>query len=320
MATDRKAILSFRSSSGITSAFLYFSTYAFWTVLFKLAVKSLIIFALLSSSSRTPRYEEINEAYSANELSFMGLGSFLYVALLRALEPLCSSPTLEIFPWKEYKNRLLPGILQGFIWAGGLIGAFSAIGVFRYLGFFLQFDEATLAVVSLVLRILALASLAYFEEFIFRRKILKALESVLPFPATVGVVSILFCVLKMLQADVGWMQLITLFLLSISLTLKASRLGSFTFGAGFWASLLILMHPVFSLPLFGDEFSGLILLKYQGADLSFTDECLRVVTGGLGGPLAGVALQLLLIFDIGREVLRYKLIHTSSARNNLTEK
>ena len=188
-------------------------------------------------------------------------------------------------------------------------------GNYRYLGFFMQMDEAPFAVITVLVRIAALGAFAYCEEFLFRQKItrdiLKQIRGNRPTHSdgslvTAGVVSILYCGIKVLQFDLGIMQLFTLFLISLSLSMQTFIEGDFGRGAGFWAALLIVFQPLLSLPALGGDFSGLFLVKYQPATPDGPDGLMRFLTGGAGGPLSSFALQLLLALSIARGIFVYK--------------
>jgi hypothetical protein len=79
-------------------------------------------------------------------------------------------------------------------------------------------------------------------------------------------------------------------------------------GAGFWAALLVVFHPLLGLPVFGNDFSGLFLVKYQAlpGEQEGTISTLRFLSGGPGGPISAFALQLLLLLDIARGIVKYK--------------
>ena len=238
----------------------------------------------------------------------------------------------------------MPGFFHGALVGWGLILAFLISGLFRYLGFAMQPDEVPLALPGILVRTLAVGALAYAEEYIFRQRLatrlrefhagLTGLRAPLPLlsPRISHVLSdrlsrhsdafaviataIIYCLIKRLQLDseLGWMALITLFLLSIALSLRTLKDGDFARGAGFWAALLIVFHPLLSLPVLGNEFSGLLLVKYVGASNEI-DPTTRFFTGGAGGPLSSFAFQVLLILDIAQGILRYKKTTIAAAKS-----
>ncbi|MCM2323524.1 MAG: hypothetical protein NDJ90_09710 [Oligoflexia bacterium] len=305
-----------RRHQGITRALLICGSYAAWIVFFRLLVLTFITYFVMSSPGTGRRFEEVSEAFGSAELAVMGLGSFLYVVLALALNPLASrslkTAFLGILSARRIESQFLPGFTHGAILASGIVLAFVLSGSHRYLGFFIHSAATGFAIGSVLLRSLGLLLLACCEEFLFRQKILESLRS--PDPTGDGrrltqdltvatLVSILYCAIKALQFDFGLMHLITLFLVSFHLSLRALSQEDFGWGAGYWAALLLLFHPVLSLPIFGSEFSGTLLVKYQ-ASLTETGETggstMRFLTGGAGGPLSAFVLQILLIFDILR--------------------
>jgi hypothetical protein len=191
------------------------------------------------------------------------------------------------------------------------------------LGFFVQADRAPLAMAALLIRIVSTFAFVYCEEFIFRQRILRCLtrraafEEVSPANefwhnvAAVAFTGLMYVGIKFYQFEMGWMQALTLYLIALALGLRALLSGDFTLGAGFWCAILIVFQALLSLPILGNEFSGLLLIKYQSLAPEMTSdstygETLRFITGGAGGPLASLAFQLLILFDILRGTLRYR--------------
>lgn len=309
--------LSLRKHVALGRGALILGAYSAWIAFFKLLVLTFLTYFLLNSSDHKIRYEEVNEAFGATELGIMGLSALLFVGALRAMNPLTSTTFPEIFTPLRFEKKFLPGFAQGAVMAAGVILAFVLSGTYKYLGFFVQFEETPLAIGNVLLRTLSLIGLVYCEEFIFRKKILGHLlrwrtsRPGLPLGsdlAVATVVSLLYCAVKALQFELGVMHWMTLFLVSLSLSLRALGEKDFVEGAGFWAAILIVFHPLLSLPVFGNEFSGIMLVKFQAlpsasdAD-NITDATLRFLSGGPGGPISAFAFQLLLAFDIARRLL-----------------
>ncbi len=277
-------------------------SYSGWVLGFRLLIYTLVTYFLMSSNSRFP---DISEAYGAIELLMVGFGALLFVLLLKWLNPLTSTTSDEIFTRFRFKKKFLPGFLSGGALAIGLTAALLMTGLYKYLGFFIQADEAPLALAGVLLRIVALGCLAYCEEFIFRQKIMNYMRPRLPDLAAAGISALAFAAVKSLQFDLGLSQLLTLLLVGLSVSIKTIGEGDFARGAGFWAGMLIIFHPILSLPVLGNEFQGLLLVRYQTGDESGTA---RFISGGLGGPLASFSLQLILLLDIGRGIYRNKKI------------
>ncbi len=280
----------------IARALGYFAAYCAWTLVIRMIALTLITYYLVGNQ---PRYQDIADAYYGNGVLLSAISAGTFLALLAALHPLISAPRGELFTWQRFRTRYLPGFANGLFLGIGLTIAFCVAGAYRFLGWFFPADEAALALFNAALRILALLVLAYSEEFLFRQRILPMLRGSFPATIAAAITAILYWGLKASQYDLGWMHGITLFLIAYWLGIRASREGEFTRGAGFWAGILIALNPLFSLPIFGSDFQGLLLMKFEpDSDLPF--ELSRWVSGGHAGPLASVGLQLLILFQISR--------------------
>jgi hypothetical protein len=311
--STRPLALSWASVSRLVRALSYVGTYSAWILTFRLLVLTFLTYFLMASG-RHPRFEDISEAFGANELTVMGLGALLFVFFLRALHPVSTTTTAEIFTPARFEKFFLPGFAHGATLAAGVTLAFVLSGHYRYLGSFIQFEEAPLAGLTVLVRIFALGVFAYCEEFIFRHKISRHLLHQFGRAKagrlsvrliTASVVAILYCGIKLLQFDLGVSQLATLFLVSLALSMRTFADGDFGRGAGFWAAMLIVFQPLLSLPAFGGDFAGLILIKYQApASAATGDDAARILTGGVGGPLSSLALQMLLALDVARHLFK----------------
>ncbi|HUP58560.1 MAG TPA: hypothetical protein VM598_13970, partial [Bdellovibrionota bacterium] len=307
---------------GVRGALLWLGSYAGWVLVLRLLVLTFVTyFVMTSTASRAPRFEDISEAFGSNEITLVGLTAVAFVVLLRLLNPITSTTTDEIFTPQKVEKIFLPGFFHGALVASGLILALLLSGLYRYLGFIVQFEDAHISMPSIVMRVLAIAGWVYCEEFIFRHKLQRHLAA-LPFalssdPArsarlaeisAVLITAIAYCGVKLLQFDLGSMHMLTLFLASIALSVRAMKDRDFAGGAGFFAATLIVFHPVLSLPVFGNEFSGIVLVKHQAAMEIVEDQAAtaRFFGGGAGGPLGSFAFQLLLILDIARGIIQMR--------------
>lgn len=281
--------------------------YSAWIIGVRLVVLTLITYFLISSPSpgaSPTRLQEISEVFSANELTLIGFASLAFVLILRSLHPITSTTLADFFSPARFEKLFAPGFLQGTVVATGLVSAFLVSGVYRYLGFTLQFDDASLALAGILIRVAALGLMAYCEEFLFRQRIFAHLKGRFPVWAAAVLVAFVYCGVKALQFDLSIMHLMTLFLLSLSLSARQHEDGDFMRGAGFIAGLLIVLHPLFSLPVFGNDFPGLLLIKFQPLVSSQPggDTATRLFTGGIGGPLSGFGLQIILGLDLARAI------------------
>ena len=315
--------------NGLFRALAWIGAYTGWVLAVRLLVLTLITYFVSSGATagRPIRFEDISEAISANELSLLGFSALLFVLFVKLASPIGAISWREVFSPERFEERFVPGFFHGALVASGLLLAFLLSGLYRYLGLVLTPAELPMALPGIGLRALALGALVYCEEYIFRQRITAHLrawnESQTLSPRisryadafAIVATAVAYAEIKILQidAELGWMHLATLFLISVALSLRTLADGDFARGAGFWAAALIVFNPLLSLPIFGSEFSGLLLVNYHSAAAAAGgsgDETLsatsRFFTGGAGGPLSSFAFQLLLILDIARGILRYR--------------
>lgn len=298
----------------------YVLGYWIWVWAIRLLALSLITYSLVAPSSSptqesttpVPKFQDISDAFRSNEVSLMGLSAGLFLFFLFSLKPQSDRgstdfgtlPTLR----QEVEHRFMPGFAAGAALAGMLAILMNLFGGYQYLGTFIRLSEAPIEIANIGLRMCALILLAISEEWIFRRSLGEALaefqKRLLPnlsTPIELGpqVIAILYCVTKSFQFELGWMHLLSLYLISLSLSYRTVLHGSFFNGAGFWAAALVVFQPLLSLPIFGNEFSGVLLLKFESHSpaLGTLAPWSRLAFGGAGGPLASVAFQLLVLFD-----------------------
>jgi hypothetical protein len=308
----------FENLSGFVRAARYTGFYLGWVVASRLIVLTLLTYVLVRST-RDVRLQDISEAFSSNEILIAGFSALAFVLIIRFLSPFSTAgKTDRLFSPEAFEARFIPGFLRGSILAWAIALAFLLSGHYRYLGFYIQFEETVVAFASVFLRIAALGCLVYCEEILFRKKILYAFrERLSPAWACVAT-AIVYCAIKMLQFDLGIMHLTTLFLLSMALALRCFVTGDHLYGAGFWGALLIVFHPLLGLPIFGSSFPGVLMIKYQGSGLEAATGLFRIfqeetdsrtllfLTGGIGGPLSSFALQFVLLSQVVAYALRLR--------------
>jgi hypothetical protein len=285
---------------------IFLGSYAAWTLLFRLGGLTLVIYFLTHTSGKSVLFEEVNETFGAHELSFVGFGALAFIFLFKGFAPLWREDHVKLFSLPDLQKSFLPGFVQGALLASALIGALLLSGSYRFVGFFVQLEETPLAILGICMRTLSIFALCYCEEWIFRKKAFEL--SLTGTNATFGQtmtkiiwISVSYAAVKYIQFELGWMHLLTIFLLSITLSVRQLNDRNFTRGAGFWCGLLVIFQPVFSLPLLGNDFSGVFLVKYQAPTTA-----LRLFSGGEGGPLAGFAFQFLLFIEILRSVITFR--------------
>lgn len=309
----------------LTRTLVLVATYAVWTSVFRLFCLTFTTYLVVASSGlgkidgTGARLEEINEAYGSIELIALGIGSVLFVLGMKLIWPERVPGIRELFSRARIERSLARGLLQGAALAGGLLALFIALGDYRYLGTFLEYDEnPLLGLGGALLKAASLFALVLSEEILFRHVILQSLRgrpprpkpdfipdapvvSVAPPGGAVLLTALLYTAIKLIQLDPGWMQGLSLFLMAVALGRRVLADEDFSEGAGFWAAILIAFHPLLGLPVFGnDAASGLALVKYQPGDHGHGALLRRLLTGGPGGPLASLGFQIILTFDILR--------------------
>ena len=208
----------------------------------------------------------------------------------------------DIFSRKRIEREFFPGFLQGTLLGGALILIYILTGTMRSLGSQIQLGEAPLRIATILFRMTVLCVFAYAESWIFFHQIPKQVKRRLPELVLANGLAVLYCGIKVLQFDLDGMQVVTLYLVAILLFYRMRQEDSFARGAGYWAGLLVLFSPLLSLPLFGNEFQGILWLKVQIPILE--NKYTHVLTGGVGGPISSFALQLLLIMTLSRSMLK----------------
>ncbi len=145
--------------------------------------------------------------------------------------------------------------------------------------------------------------MVYIDEFIFRGRFMAHIRGAAHPLRAVILGALLYALSKAFQFHIGWAHLVTLGLLGTALSLRAYFNRDFAAGAGMVAGFLIVAHCVFSLPIFGNESQGVVLLRYD-IHLDIDAPTVRFLTGGLGGPLSSVVLQTVILVDIIRNFHR----------------
>jgi hypothetical protein len=283
-----------RIPAELTKPIALIAAFGAWILLFRLLCLSFIVY-FLTREGHVAEFEEINEAFSANELPFIGLGSAFFVLLLQGLAPLIDRERGFGLSMGQAVRSYFPGLFRGACLGASVVAAFLLLGSWKFVGFFVQIEDTPLAILAIVLRTGAILAIVFCEELLFRLR---------PF-STAGQITIFSliycCVTKPTQFELSWMHFLTLFLVSSLLSVRRLNEDGFLNGAGFWSGILIVFHPLFSLPIFGNDFSGIFLLKYQ-AQRTFP----ALISGGAGGPLASIAFQAVLLIEIARSYWTYK--------------
>lgn len=286
----------------------FLAGYLLWLFFFKMISTSLVTYFLASA---TTRIQEISETLAVNEVPLYGIASLGFVALLFGLRPWTVISKTDFFDRHRFRTEAFPAWAQGVLVSSAFVLALYLTDLYRFLGTFLQFGDSAIALGNVWLRILTIILLTFCEEYLFRYRLVNLVRGHLSETNSALAISLAYCGVKLFQFDFGLAHFATLFLVSCRLTLQSYRTRRWLEGAGYWAALLIVFHGVFGLPVFGNEFQGLLMMKYMG-----TGRITAWMTGGIGGPLSSFLFQLLTFMQILRLVtVRFRFRKTASAKN-----
>lgn len=283
-------------------------SYLCWVTVVKFLALTLVTY--FSAHSSHGRFQDINDLLTSNQITLVGFSTLLFLLFIHKLNPQEPSSFKKLIQQQHIEKEFFPGFIQGTIASSGFIILFLATGVYRYLGCLTSFDEAPFEVLNALLRITSLILWIYFEEFIFRNQLTESLQKknskFFSSPLACSLWTALFyCLVKVLQFDLGWNHLLSFFLVSIMLSFRFFRTQQFAKGAGLWSAYLIVFHPLFSLPILGIPFNGVILIKQEILNIPG----IRFLSGGQGGPLSSIFFQIILIGDLWISLKKFKKNH-----------
>jgi hypothetical protein len=294
--TDPRIAGAIRGTLGV-------GAYSLWTLLFRLLAMTLVTAMLISSETR---FSQVTDAFASIEIIVAGLGVASMILLSRALRPLAHPRHDDLISAWRLEKRFLPGfgigMTLGLLWTLALLLG----GTAQWLGSNLAYEDAALTLTNLIIRSAALFLLVWGDEFFFRTSLQAHLQKTVRTEWALLIVALAFAFTKLLQFDLGRAQWLTLFLVSLNLGLRTLADGDFGRSAGIWIGFLTLLHPVLSLPVLGNDIQGLIAVKTftppanpsLGLPTLFDPSSMgRWISGGLGGPLSSLALQLLILSD-----------------------
>jgi len=276
--------------------------YLSWNAAFRLIVLSIVTYFMSRSGST---FGEISETTNTNLILVCGIASFSFLVVLTQLNPIATVARSEIITGHLIENRFYPAFLRGAVFA--CLFAFTGLvaGYYKYVGFFVQSDAPAIAVFGLIFRATSIMFMVYVDEFIFRSRFMAHIrDGAHPFRSIV-LCGLFYTLSKSLEFHLGLAHLVTLALLGTALSVRSYFHRNFAEGAGLLAGFLMIAHCAFSLPIFGNESQGIVLLRYDFR-LDVDVPTIRFLTGGLGGPLSSVVVQLFILADIVRNIYREK--------------
>jgi membrane protease YdiL (CAAX protease family) len=238
-----------------------------------------------------PRIQEISDIFQVNRLLIAALGAGLGTFLCLKLIP----KSWQMFDLKELltpeeRIQLVRAFFSAVFLTLSFLLAFLFAGTHRFFGNVLATDQLLSELSLVIARVLLILMMTVSDELIFRGYILKTLSTQYTRITSTIVTSGLFVWMKWVQFPIGLSQGLTTYLVSFLISYWTL---SFVFSlrpAFFWAGCLTVINPIMSLPIFGSELPGFLMVKYLSNDTTS-----RLLTGGAGGPLSSVLLQGFLI-------------------------
>jgi len=272
-----------------------------WLLAFRLLVLSFLTYFLVMATDAI-KLAEVEESYSSYRMSFAALGISIFVVAVVSSTVLTKLRWNDLFPKEAWARRWGTGMFEGAATALAIFAGLYFSGTYHYMGFLVHFEEGPWAWVLIAFRIGVLFLFTYSEEFWFRGVALpRAASSFRPAYAILGV-ALLTTLLRRVFFDLGISHLISLFLLSVLLCLRAMRRGDWLDGAGRWFGLLLAWHPLLGLPVLGADFPGTFLMRYGETTAEESSRWVSLTTGGPSGPLSSVLLLALLLAACAREL------------------
>lgn len=277
-------------------------SYLGWNSAFQLIVLSVVVYFMARSGSPFP---EISETTNKNQILVIGVGCLGFLFLLTEMNPIATVSRTEIITGNMIETQFYPAFLRGAVFACLFAFVGLVAGYYQYVGFFVQSDAPAVAAFGLLFRAVSILLMVYIDEFIFRGHFMTHLRGHSHPIRTIVLGALFYALSKQILFHLGIAHLLTLALLGISLSLRSYLHRGFAEGAGLLAGLLVTAHCGFSLPIFGNEAQGIILLRYN-IQLDIDAPIIRFLTGGLGGPLSSIGFQGILFFDILVNAIREK--------------
>lgn len=276
--------------------------YLSWNAAFRLIALSVVTYFMARSG---PSFGELSETWNTNLILVAGFASLGFLFVITQLNPIATVARSEIITGHLVEHRFYPAFLRGAVFACVFAFVGLATGYYKYVGFFVQADTPALAVFGLLFRAVSVVLMVYADEFIFRGRFMAYIRDGAHPARSIVLCALFYTLSKSFAFHLGWAHLVTLALLGTALSLRSYLHRNFAEGAGILAGFLMVAHVAFSLPIFGNESQGIVLLRYDFR-LDVDAPMIRFLTGGLGGPLSSVVVQAVILGDILRNLYREK--------------
>lgn len=278
----------------ILHAFGVIGAYLVWTTVIRLAVLTAFTYFSMGEHGTL---REIADQFVGFEIPIFAISSSSFIWILFNLKPSSRIHLAELFTLHRIQNLFLPGFFHGVILMIGVLVALVASGYYRFIGLYLETDELFPLLFSTFLRAAIIVLWICSEEILYRNWLQPKLEKEWGAWSAWIIVAAIAIPVKAFQFDLGLMDYITLSLIYLLIGMRTSQDGSFHRGAGFWIGLVFVSHLISSLPFYGQEYSGILTLKFQEQGAEF-NRVHRWLTGGVGGPFSSFGLQLTLLIEL----------------------
>lgn len=197
------------------------------------------------------------------------------------------------------KEELLRGVSNGGLAALVYLVFFSISGQISYLGVYISSAIGTPIFPLIFMDLAGLVVFLVCEEFLFRHKVLRNLLALMPAPLAIALTGALQVLVRHWQFQLSPFDYLNLFLLNVALGYFYLRSRKFQRGLGFLLALVVLMHSLSGLPLWGNESPSFFLFKAAARAPAF-------LTGGAGGPFAGAGMLGILLLFVVASYLSWK--------------
>jgi membrane protease YdiL (CAAX protease family) len=250
----------------------------------------------LSSKTGTDFSNTVNEISSQYILFATALGaSLLSVTIWQADRALYRHIPFWVDgqkkPWhldRVRKEELWRGMSNGILASLLFLIFFTAAGQISYLGIYITSTMGTPIFPLFFLDLFSLATLLICEEYLFRHKILRALLLRLKPSHAIFITSILHVILRHIQFQLEFFDYVNLLILNLVVGYFFVKSGNIQRGLGFLGALLISLHHLAGLLLWGVESPSFFLFKASSKSSA-------IFSGGPSGPLGGIGFFLILL-------------------------
>ena len=232
---------------------------------------------------------DLSEALTRSEIGLAGISTMLYILFINSLYPL--TPFRNEFRINPFRleRRFIPGFFRGTMVALATVIPLTFVGLYQYQGPQIALEENNGALFFVILRSLALCLLVVSDEILFRELILTELKARSSARFAITASACLYVAVKNVQFDLGWIQSFSLLLWALLLGVWRLSEKDLTRGIGFGTGFFLVLHSIFSLPILGHSFSG--LLSFVPLRESLPLPWIPSLGGGAGGPLSSLTLQ-----------------------------